>query len=89
MPRDPRRALVGGVGRATQSKLKVQGIESIAELEPYSARDLAPIVGTAMARRLYRIAHALDDTRVRPCRPRLAKRFGARPIQLPFAFDWN
>jgi DNA polymerase-4 len=80
---------IGGVGRATQSKLKVQGIESIAELEPYSARELAPIVGTAMARRLYRIAHALDDTRVLPRRPRPAKTVVSRPIQLPFAFDWN
>ena len=59
-----------GVGRATRSKLKVQGIERVAELAPFSARELAPIVGTAMARRLYRIAHAFDDARVLPRRPR-------------------
>ena len=79
-----------GIGRATRSKLKVQGIERVAELAPYSARELAPIVGTAMARRLYRIAHAFDDARVLPRRPRpTAPSTVRRPVQLPLALDLN
>jgi DNA polymerase-4 len=79
-----------GIGRGTRSKLKVQGIESVAELTPYSARELAPIVGTAMARRLYRIAHAFDDARVLPRRPRPNERTVVRrPVQLPLALDLN
>ena len=79
-----------GVGRATRSKLKVQGIERVAELAPFSARELAPIVGTAMARRLYRIAHAFDDARVLPRRPRKTEPTTVRrPVQLPLALDLN
>jgi DNA polymerase IV len=79
-----------GIGRATRSKLKVQGIEHVAELAPYSARELAPIVGTAMARRLYRIAHAFDDARVLPRRPRKSEPNPVRrPVQLPLALDLN
>ena len=79
-----------GVGRATRSKLKVQGIEQVAELAPYSARELAPIVGTAMARRLYRIAHTFDDAAVLPRRPRPTETTTVRrPVQLPLALDLN
>jgi len=77
-----------GVGRATRSKLAVQGIDCVAELVPYSPRELAPIVGTAMSRTLFRIAHAMEDARVLPRRPRTAARTAARrPVQLPLALD--
>jgi DNA polymerase-4 len=81
---------LNGVGRATRSKLRVQGIESVGELRPFSAVELTPIVGRAMARRLYRIAQASDDARVVPRRPRPA--IGAvvhRPVQLPLALELN
>jgi hypothetical protein len=43
-----------------------------------------------MARRLYRIAHAFDDARVLPRRPRPAgPKVARRPVQLPLAFDLN
>jgi DNA polymerase-4 len=91
-PRVRARLAIGelwGVGPATRAKLKVQGIESVAALAPYSPRDLASIVGTAMARRLFRIAHALDDARVLPRRPQPSARAARRPVQLPLALDLN
>jgi DNA polymerase-4 len=81
---------LAGVGRATRSKLKVQGIESVGELRPFSALELAPIVGRTMARRLYRIAQASDDARVLPRRPRPATlAVTHRPVQLPLALECN
>jgi DNA polymerase-4 len=79
-----------GVGRTTRSKLKVQGIESVGELRPFSAPELAPIVGLTMARRLYRIAQACDDARVVPRRPRRATGSVVhRSVQLPLALESN
>jgi DNA polymerase-4 len=79
-----------GVGRSTRTKLELLGIESVADLVAYSASELAPIVGTAMARRLFRIAHAMDDARVLPRRPRpVPARVLRRPVQLPLPLELN
>jgi DNA polymerase-4 len=78
-----------GVGRVTRAKLAVQGIERLDDLTPYSARDLAPLVGRAMARRLDAIAQGHDDARVVPRRPARERRVPApRPVQLCLAFDY-
>ncbi len=55
-----------GVGRVTCRKLAVQGIAKLADVKEYSARDLAPLVGRSMARRLDAMAHGQDDASVPP-----------------------
>jgi DNA polymerase-4 len=77
-----------GVGRVTRAKLKVQGIAKLADIKQYSARDLVPLVGRAMARRLDAMAHGQDDARVLPRRPRPERAAPApRPVQLLLAFE--
>jgi DNA polymerase-4 len=77
-----------GVGRVTCGKLAVQGIANLADVKAYSARDLAPLVGRSMARRLDAMAHGQDDARVLPRRPRTDRGVPApRPVQLVLAFE--
>ena len=77
-----------GVGRVTCGKLAVQGIAKLADVKAYSARDLAPLVGRSMARRLDAMAHGQDDARVLPRRPRTDRGVPApRPVQLMLAFE--
>ena len=77
-----------GVGRVTCAKLKVQGIARLADIKQYSARDLVPLVGRGMARRLDAMAHGQDDARVLPRRPRPDRAAPApRPVQLLLAFE--
>ena len=77
-----------GVGRVTCRKLAVQGIAKLADVKEYSARDLAPLVGRSMARRLDAMAHGQDDASVLPRRPRRDGGGRApRPVQLVLAFE--
>jgi DNA polymerase-4 len=77
-----------GVGRQTRAKLSVHGIAKVSDLAPYSALDLSPLVGRAMARRLDAIAHGYDDARVLPRRPGRARPAPPpRPVQLCLALD--
>ena len=77
-----------GVGRVTCAKLRVQGIAKLADITQYSARDLVPLVGRGMARRLDAMAHGQDDAArvAAPSAPR-SRRAAPRPVQLLLAFE--
>jgi len=59
-----------GVGPATRDRLADAGIGTVADLAAYSPEELVQIAGTAMGRRLHRIAAGTDDAAIRAPAPR-------------------
>jgi DNA polymerase-4 len=59
-----------GVGPATRDRLADADIGTVADLAARSLAELVEIAGTAMGRRLYRIATGTDDATIRPPAPR-------------------
>lgn len=54
-----------GVGPTTYEKLHATGLFAVADLDGLDVEDLAPVVGTSMARRLVSIARGTDDATIR------------------------
>jgi DNA polymerase-4 len=59
-----------GVGPTTHARLADAGVVTVADLRTWSVDALAAVAGTAMGRRLYRIAAGTDDTELAPPPPR-------------------
>jgi DNA polymerase-4 len=59
-----------GVGPATRDRLAEADIGTVADLAARSLAELVAIAGTAMGRRLHRIATGTDDAAIRPPAPR-------------------
>ncbi len=53
-----------GVGAVTADKLRVHGIETVADVAELSESTLASMVGGAMGRQLYALSHNIDRRRV-------------------------
>ena len=56
---------VWGVGPAKVEALRQQGWRTVGDLAALEVRDLTPVVGTMIARRLAAVASGLDDARVK------------------------
>lgn len=63
-------AEVWGIGPATRDRLAEAGIGTVADLSAYSLVALVELAGTAMGRRLHRIATGTDDATIRAPAPR-------------------
>jgi DNA polymerase IV len=59
-----------GIGPATQDRLADAGIGTVADLSSIPPAELVEIAGTAMGRRLHRIAAGTDDATIRAPTPR-------------------
>jgi DNA polymerase-4 len=72
-----------GVGPTTRDRLADAGLHTVADLRTWSVAALAAVAGTAMGRRLYRIAAGTDDTELTPPPPRRSfsvKRSAPAPV---------